>query len=575
MNVLFISPTGTLDNGAEISIVNLMKYLSEVGINVHNVFPESQHSTSQKYTETMLEYGIVGHPVSTVQWWWEEAPNSKDIRPDLLSFSYQHAVSKIRQIIRDKEIDLVISNTVNVFQGAVAAACEDVRHIYLIHEFPFGEFEYYKHKIEFIDQYSDAIYAVKGELFNNLSNYFSKEKLKEFIPYSAVKYYENIVGEETRIVSIGKLTERKNQLELITAYHKLGRPDIPLVFIGAWEENYKQKCDLYIQNNELNNVHFLGYQKEPWSLVTDQDICVFTSKLETFGLVYIEALLNAIPTIISNNPGHLSVFDIFQNGTLYPLGDCDSLVIEINRLIEEFSFYKAKARAVVEEYRKFYKVQNVYKTLILDITLEQVPVKKSLRDINFLLDFSISKKEFLNRLQNQVSIYFSTEEQPFFEENKKVYQLRYEDKIEIFIDDNITELRVDLSELPSIYSDVRVSIAGNDNYLNPIQSNGLQYKNGYIFLELDPYLVYDVRAYAGKTACIEYASVMSGNLASSDGTEILESIRNKFQAVEILKESLKERERELEKVRQDYQTIVTSRRWIIPTKIINFFRRKR
>ncbi|HEM5056787.1 TPA: glycosyltransferase, partial [Streptococcus suis] len=145
MNVLFISPTGTLDNGAEISIVNLMRYLSEVGINVHNVFPESQHSTSQKYTETMLEYGIVGHPVSTVQWWWEGAPNSKDIRPDLLSFSYQYAVSKIRQIIRDKEIDLVISNTVNVFQGAVAAACEDVRHIYLIHEFPFGEFEYYKH----------------------------------------------------------------------------------------------------------------------------------------------------------------------------------------------------------------------------------------------------------------------------------------------------------------------------------------------------------------------------------------------------------------------------------------------
>ncbi|HEM5056964.1 TPA: glycosyltransferase, partial [Streptococcus suis] len=187
--------------------------------------------------------------------------------------------------------------------------------------------------------------------------------MKEFIPYSAVKYYENIVGEETRIVSIGKLTERKNQLELITAYHKLGRPDLPLVFIGGWEEDYKQKCDLYIQNNELNNVHFLGYQKEPWSSVTDQDICVFSSSLEAFPLVYIESILNGVPTIISNNPGHLSVFDVFQNGTIYPLGDCDSLAIEINRLIDEFSFYKAKARAVVEECRKFYKVQNVYKTL--------------------------------------------------------------------------------------------------------------------------------------------------------------------------------------------------------------------
>lgn len=37
-------------------------------------------------------------------------------------------------------MDLVISNTVNVFQGALAAAFEDVKHFWLIHEFPGGEF---------------------------------------------------------------------------------------------------------------------------------------------------------------------------------------------------------------------------------------------------------------------------------------------------------------------------------------------------------------------------------------------------------------------------------------------------
>ena len=38
-NILFISPTGTLDNGAEISITNLMNYLVSRGHNVYNVFP--------------------------------------------------------------------------------------------------------------------------------------------------------------------------------------------------------------------------------------------------------------------------------------------------------------------------------------------------------------------------------------------------------------------------------------------------------------------------------------------------------------------------------------------------------
>ena len=38
--ILFISPTGTLDNGAEISIVNLMKFLVKKGYRVLNVFPD-------------------------------------------------------------------------------------------------------------------------------------------------------------------------------------------------------------------------------------------------------------------------------------------------------------------------------------------------------------------------------------------------------------------------------------------------------------------------------------------------------------------------------------------------------
>ena len=51
MNVLFISPTGTLDNGAEISILNLMKYLSDEGLNVYNVFPLNENESQNKYAE--------------------------------------------------------------------------------------------------------------------------------------------------------------------------------------------------------------------------------------------------------------------------------------------------------------------------------------------------------------------------------------------------------------------------------------------------------------------------------------------------------------------------------------------
>ena len=45
--ILFISPTGTLDNGAEISIVNLMEYLEETGQQVINAIPDYHVAVQQ------------------------------------------------------------------------------------------------------------------------------------------------------------------------------------------------------------------------------------------------------------------------------------------------------------------------------------------------------------------------------------------------------------------------------------------------------------------------------------------------------------------------------------------------
>ena len=47
--ILFISPTGTLDNGAEISIVNLMKFLVKKGYRVLNVVPDYKVPSKEEY----------------------------------------------------------------------------------------------------------------------------------------------------------------------------------------------------------------------------------------------------------------------------------------------------------------------------------------------------------------------------------------------------------------------------------------------------------------------------------------------------------------------------------------------
>ena len=147
--ILFISPTGTLDNGAEISIYNLMEYLVSLGYKILNVGPDYSHSGLKNYQENFAEIGVKSYMLPAVKWWWQEAPG---LRADDKENAYNQRaiVGAIRDIIRKKGVDLVISNTVNVYQGTIAAALEEIPHFSLIHEFPENEFEYYRSKIDLL-----------------------------------------------------------------------------------------------------------------------------------------------------------------------------------------------------------------------------------------------------------------------------------------------------------------------------------------------------------------------------------------------------------------------------------------
>ena len=67
---------------------------------------------------------------------------------------------------------MVISEYSQCFQGAIAAACEQVRHFILFMNFPFGEFGYYKDLTPLIDDLSDKIFVVEGELYPDSNELF-------------------------------------------------------------------------------------------------------------------------------------------------------------------------------------------------------------------------------------------------------------------------------------------------------------------------------------------------------------------------------------------------------------------
>jgi len=196
-------------------------------------------------------------------------------------------------------------------------------------------------------EFSDEIFAVTGALTEDLQKYFPNRKIYSFAPYTQIEPKEGLGTESNdhhRIVSVGRLTQRKNQLELIKAFQMLNLAGTELVFLGAWEEDYKQLCDDYIVEHNLKNVSFMGYLDDPWSEITDKDLAVFPSSMETFGLVYVESVLNGIPTILSDNAGHKSAFEYMnEQGHIYPLGDLDTLTSMISEVLGGFDQEKLEA----------------------------------------------------------------------------------------------------------------------------------------------------------------------------------------------------------------------------------------
>ncbi|MDR3157195.1 MAG: glycosyltransferase family 4 protein [Lactobacillales bacterium] len=407
--ICFISPTGTLDNGAEISIYYLMKLLVFKGYKVINIAPNSGLT---EYVEKFASIHVKTYMLDVCKWWWIDAPGRDFSREELVYSSQRRNIDEISEIVESEKVDLVITNTINIFQGMIAAALNKIPHFQLIHEFPENEFSYFESKIDFISDYSSKIFSVCGELNKTLKEKFVNKDIEYFIPYTEIKKFQLKDGGSHRIVCVGRLTPRKNQLELIKAYEKLNMEGIKLVFIGDWDKDYKEICDKYIKENKILGIQFLGNKKNPWKEVTDKDICVFTSSMETFGLVYIEALMNGIPVILSDNKGHNSAYEIFSFGYKYELGNLEQLTDSIRSVLINFVEEKRLAIHFIKTAESKYLLDNCYKNILNEIKQGILPVSslyhirevllsssKGLRSMNWKVKFHNFLKILLRKIK--------------------------------------------------------------------------------------------------------------------------------------------------------------------------------
>lgn len=137
------------------------------------------------------------------------------------------------------------------------------------------------------------------------------------------------------------LTKNKSVDNVIKAFHQAfsGDENLRLVIAGDGEE-FDSLRALTVELEEESRVHFRGryLREESKELYSSANAFVLTSKVETFGIVYIESMSCGLPCIGTKGQGADDIIDE-TNGLLVSYGDLEELSVAMRTLYENSAKY--------------------------------------------------------------------------------------------------------------------------------------------------------------------------------------------------------------------------------------------
>lgn len=169
----------------------------------------------------------------------------------------------------------------------------------------------------------------------------------------------NIEGVNKRksIVSVGRITDAKDQITLIKAYEKLiGIDDIykdyKLEIYGErGEDNTLDILTKYIDEHKLGEqVVFMGLSSQLEKDIVDDYMFVLPSKYEGMPNALLEAMVLGLPVISTDCPcgGPRMLINDGDNGYLVPVGDVDCICDRMKTLVDDVDKARSMGKKAAE-----------------------------------------------------------------------------------------------------------------------------------------------------------------------------------------------------------------------------------
>ena len=177
---------------------------------------------------------------------------------------------------------------------------------------------------------------------------------------------------------VAELRVRKNQEFILKNWMKIvqERPDFHLLLVGEGSEEKKYKE--LVKENNISNVHFLGFRKDIPKIMNESDIILLTSLHEGLPRCLMEALALGKPVIASNVRGTNDLIEDSKNGFLIDLNENQEFISKAIKLGSDKSLQNEYGNYGKDKSYQ-YSIENVMKQmeLIYDKTLNKSNLSRS------------------------------------------------------------------------------------------------------------------------------------------------------------------------------------------------------
>ena len=232
------------------------------------------------------------------------------------------AASKVANQLAKWNCELLITNTMTIVTGALAAHQAGIPHIWHIHEFGYEDHGYRFDRGEsrsyaFMNKYTERFIVNSEATYQKYARYLPADKIdliylsvqkkslatKE-LPESLQKIYSHEA--DLKCIMVGSLHARKRQEHAIEAMQILKDKGfkIELVIVGSHENEYARAMQNLVKKYHLDeDIHFIETVKNPFPMIKQADVLLMCSRSEAFGRVTVEAMRTGIPVIGANGGG--------------------------------------------------------------------------------------------------------------------------------------------------------------------------------------------------------------------------------------------------------------------------------